>query len=206
MLLVLFVLSVLLVLLLISMRGHAEYANAKATVSVTHSNSFLHTYTCAFVSQTLQAIGLIVSNPAIRYGDYPVNKAEVTIPKDLPPRTTLIVCPVTVIANWDIQIRKYVNVGSGKPVVVLDRYHGPRRKMVMERLVNDELDVVLTSYHTLSAEYKAVYKAHSANDESTDKVKTKGKAKEKSKKPAVDKDGVNIFSHKFYRVVLDEGE
>jgi SNF2 family DNA or RNA helicase len=150
--------------------------------------------------QTLQTIGLILSNPPMGYSEYPISKLSTATSKSPTPRTTLIVCPVTVMANWDIQIRKYVNVGLGKPVVVLDRYHGPRRKMVLERLLNNELDVVLTSYHTLSADFKLVYKIESKKGES------KGQAKSKVKEVIPEEKVSNIFRYKFYRVVLDEGE
>ena len=82
-------------------------------------------------TQTLQSICLILSNrPDLNEGE---------------PRCTLIVSPVSVIANWDQQIRKFVEPNELKVGI----YHGKNRQDVLKQVKKNQLDVVLTSYETL---------------------------------------------------------
>jgi hypothetical protein len=100
------------------------------------------------------------------------------------------------MANWDIQIKKFVNSGtrSKKPYLIIDRLHGHRRKAVLHRIMNNEIDIVLTSYHTLAADYKSLAKQELSNAEPSSEQHMKSKNSKKT-----------VFDHVFYRIVLDEG-
>ena len=73
------------------------------------------------LGKTLQTIGLILSNPPEGH-NYPYRRRGLGSRKV--PRTTLIVCPLSVMANWMIQIKKFVNAGGRKRILDLTQYHG----------------------------------------------------------------------------------
>jgi hypothetical protein len=90
-----------------------------ATFPCTLTNDF---FFCSFVyRKTIQTIGLILSNPPPGQS-YPF-VARVLSAKPAP-RCTLIICPLTVISNWKIQISKFVNGRVDDKVVKLRIYHG----------------------------------------------------------------------------------
>lgn len=60
------------------------------------------------------------------------------------PGTTLIAAPVSVMSNWEQQIKRHV-LPERQPKVLI--YHGPQRKSATEL---QEYDVVITSYGKLS--------------------------------------------------------
>lgn len=64
------------------------------------------------------------------------------------PPPTLIVCPVSVISNWQQQMQTHLSENTGIKVYT---YHGPGRKTDLEEL--QEFDVVITTYSTLSQEF-----------------------------------------------------
>ena len=98
------------------------------TLTTTPLSSFFNT---TITTQTLQSICLILSNrPDLNEGE---------------PRCTLIVSPVSVIANWDQQIRKFVEPNELKVGI----YHGKNRQDVLKQVKKNQLDVVLTSYETI---------------------------------------------------------
>lgn len=99
-----------------------------STTQNTHTISHLFN---TITTQTLQSICLILSNrPDLNEGEA---------------RCTLIVSPVSVIANWDQQIRKFVEPNELKVGI----YHGKNRQDVLKQVKKNQLDVVLTSYETL---------------------------------------------------------
>jgi SNF2-related domain len=74
------------------------------------------------LGKTLQTLGLILSNPPEGQRCYPFqNRGLLRAPF---PRCTLIVCPLSVMANWTIQINKYVNVRGRQQLFKMDQYHG----------------------------------------------------------------------------------
>ncbi|KAI9104077.1 SNF2 family N-terminal domain-containing protein, partial [Phlyctochytrium arcticum] len=72
---------------------------------------------------------------------------------EVPSRATLIVCPLSTVANWEEQFASHVLEGSLKLYV----YHGINRIQDPEKLAS--YDVVLTTYNVLSLEYGRLQKA-----------------------------------------------
>ena len=98
-------------------------------------------------------------------------------------RATLIVCPLSVMGNWQQQVNEHVPEG----MLNVDIYHGPNRHEVLSKAKNGATDIVLASYHTLAAEYQ-------------------GRDEEKDRKPSAKKMKMeSILSMEFYRIILDEG-
>ena len=65
------------------------------------------------------------------------------------PKATLIVCPVSVLSNWEQQIAEHTD-GS----LSVCRYHGASKTKVTDELARH--DVVITTYGTLTADKGAV--------------------------------------------------
>jgi SNF2 family DNA or RNA helicase len=63
-------------------------------------------------------------------------------------RTTLLVCPLSVVANWEIQIKDHIKKETIKHYI----YHGNNRTQDIEELAS--YDIVITSYHTIASELK----------------------------------------------------
>lgn len=98
---------------------------------------------------------------------------------------TLIVCPLSVLSNWEKQIADHVQRGKLKTIV----YYGPGRNTSVEEL--QKADVVITTYQVVTGDHtKAV--AAAAGVEA-------GPSKKKRKT-----DG-GLMNVKWRRVVLDEG-
>lgn len=100
----------------------------------------------------------------------------------------LIVCPVSVIANWKEQIRAHVGPSS---VCNYHVYHGKDVKVKLRLLKS--CDVVITSYTTLANEYVV--------DEDGNPIS------KKAKKPKADEKLENgkLFKIPWRRIILDEG-
>jgi SNF2 family DNA or RNA helicase len=147
----------------------------------------------------MQVLGLILSNPPQGCSGYPITTLESSSVNQgntqASPRTTLIVTTNTGAAVWESYFRRHVNVDAEKPALVVDRYMGAQKTSVLKRIVNDELDVVLTTYDTLRSDFFALYPKGN-------KHKTTPK-----KKAAAQANGtLNMFMYGFYRVVLDAGK
>ncbi|KNC96716.1 uncharacterized protein SPPG_07926 [Spizellomyces punctatus DAOM BR117] len=80
---------------------------------------------------------------------------------EIPSRATLIVCPLSTVANWEEQFGSHVKEGAVKIYV----YHGPNRCQDPTVLAN--YDVVLTTYNVLSLEYGKNQKARSKQVDSS---------------------------------------
>ncbi|KAI1378424.1 SNF2 family N-terminal domain-containing protein [Hypoxylon crocopeplum] len=65
----------------------------------------------------------------------------------LPP--TLIVVPLAVLSNWEVEIKKHFQPNSVNYIV----YHGPKRKTILETIHMNE--IVLTTYETLKIDISA---------------------------------------------------
>lgn len=63
------------------------------------------------------------------------------------PKTTLIVCPVTVMQNWVSQIETHVKDDTLRVAL----YHGPNRHELLNQL--GEIDVLISSYQTISYDF-----------------------------------------------------
>ena len=152
------------------------------------------------LGKTLQTIGLILAAPPVDYpyppgrendGDEEAATSTAMQVQKEPAvvRTgrvcTLIVCPVSVMSNWDQQIKKYVKEG----VLRVEIFQGPRRtQQLYQPLQDGQIDVLLVSYHTLAADYD---KAFGKADDNGNRSKKKNKMR-------------SIFNIPFHRIVLDE--
>jgi SWI/SNF-related matrix-associated actin-dependent regulator of chromatin subfamily A3 len=111
------------------------------------------------LGKTVQSIALILANPA----------------EGKSPKCTLIVCPLSVILNWEKQINDYVNKKFKVTV-----WAGGDREKHLDDLFRNKTDVLIVSYGTLSSDYKNFKKS---NEEDADP---------------------SIFDVVFHRVILDE--
>lgn len=98
----------------------------------------------------MQTTALILANPPPGQKGYPFLQSR---NKTDAPRATLVVCPVSVISNWSIQLKKFVAKEARLKVEI---YHGPNRAEVLEKVVENKIDVLLTSFDTLASDYKIV--------------------------------------------------
>lgn len=64
-------------------------------------------------------------------------------------RATLLVCPLSTVANWEIQIKEHIKPGTFKYYI----YHGPNRIKDAKKLA--EYDLVITTYGSVSSELRA---------------------------------------------------
>jgi SWI/SNF-related matrix-associated actin-dependent regulator of chromatin subfamily A3 len=111
------------------------------------------------LGKTLQSIALILVNPAKRKS----------------PKCTIVVCPLSVIENWETQINDYV--GNKLKVSV---WAGSSREKLLVPLSHNQIDVLIVSYSTLASDFKNF---KNSNDED---------------------DNFSIFNVNFHRVILDE--
>ncbi|CAB9512414.1 regulator of chromatin subfamily A member 3-like 1 [Seminavis robusta] len=114
------------------------------------------------LGKTLQTIATILSNPP---DDYRYGKS---VDSDIP-ICTVIVCPKTVISNWLEQIDTFVKPGTFRVQV----YTGTpkQRSKIIEKVQDNEIDILLSSYETISAEFKEDakdYKINTIHDEKTE--------------------------------------
>lgn len=138
------------------------------------------------LGKTMQAIGLILSNPPAGQKGYPYIPARSKGTNRN--RCTLIICPLSVIANWTLQIRRHVNMGGRKEILKVGVYHGPNRKNMIPLIQHNQVDIVLTSYQTLAYDYRQYI------DESDKKKPKKAKCYENE---------IFIFDLCLHRIILD---
>jgi SWI/SNF-related matrix-associated actin-dependent regulator of chromatin subfamily A3 len=91
------------------------------------------------LGKTVQSIALILANPA----------------EGKSPKCTLIVCPLSVILNWEKQINDYVNKKFKVTV-----WAGGDRKKHLDDLFENKTDVLIVSYDTLASDYKNFKKSN----------------------------------------------
>lgn len=144
------------------------------------------------LGKTLQTLGLILSNPPEGQKSYPYK--ERSLCSNAPPRCTLIVCPVTVVSNWVLQIRKHVNGNIDNKVLKVATYHGSNREKSVPLVQYNKVDILITSYHTLAADLKKL-EAEAADPAAF---------KKKQKKRKISGNQLSIFDVAFHRLVLDE--
>ncbi|ORZ38954.1 SNF2 family N-terminal domain-domain-containing protein [Catenaria anguillulae PL171] len=93
------------------------------------------------LGKTIQVLALILSSPT---GTPFLPAAESCGVSDHFCNTTLIVCPLSVVSNWESQIRQHVETSRLKYYV----FHGPQRKRDHKYL--SSFDLVITTYETLA--------------------------------------------------------
>jgi SNF2 family DNA or RNA helicase len=170
------------------------------------------------LGKTLQTIALLLANPPVgKDGSkaYPYKRAAGRGPKA--PRCTLIVSPVSVMANWMMEIDKFVN--KQDKVVNVAIYQGNSRERELMRVKRHEVDVFICSYQTLVADFKKynAYQEAMLEAEVKEDDKTRRPAAKRAKEdPDVDYisslerkkrkqwPGVWIYKMLFHRIVLDE--
>eukprot|EP00980_Cylindrotheca_fusiformis_P021352 scaffold8235_cov113-Cylindrotheca_fusiformis.AAC.6 len=106
-------------------------------------------------------------------------------------KCTLVVCPVSVMANWTQQVQDHVPEGK----LILQVYHGHNRQEILEQKVQqeDSVDILLVSYHTLAAEYSATFGSTDLQPKEHQQAPMCKKRKRET-----------IFDVHFHRIVLDE--
>ncbi|KAF8622719.1 hypothetical protein AX15_006810 [Amanita polypyramis BW_CC] len=103
------------------------------------------------------------------------------IPSDYS-KTTLIVCPLSILSNWEQQVQDHCVPDVIKYIV----YHGTNRSLGPQELT--KYDIVITTYQTVSGEY---------TNDSTNGLSGPSKKRRKS--------GKTLFSIPWKRIILDEG-
>jgi len=116
---------------------------------------------------------------------FPVSMRPTPVAGRATTRCTLIVCPVSVMSNWQHQVNEHVEEG----VLTMRMYHGANRTEILPDVKAGEVDILLVSYHTLAAEYGNAYSNGDGGDD--------GPKKKKIRKES-------IFDIDFHRIVLDE--
>jgi len=141
------------------------------------------------------------------------------------PNVTLVICPLSVITNWEMQLKRHVR--KDNPLKIYT-YHGSDRRKKDKKSLK-EYDVIITTYSIVSQEWKdpdaekrkrtstesKVSNAAHAKDEPNsqkhesggkdDKGKGNANGKDTSKKNPKPKPKKSpLFALKFLRVVLDE--
>lgn len=96
--------------------------------------------TCSSVVQQFPAVS---PNPAVA-GSTKLSRQETA---KMGPRPTLVICPLSVLSNWQYQFDNHVHVG----LLNVYTYYGSERTKDQNLLA--EQDVVLTTYQTLSSEF-----------------------------------------------------
>ncbi|ODV77728.1 uncharacterized protein CANTADRAFT_54768 [Suhomyces tanzawaensis NRRL Y-17324] len=139
------------------------------------------------LGKTIQAIALILSNK----------------PKDLDYKTTLIIAPVSLLRQWAAEIESKLKSNCALKIAI---YHGGVKKSLAKFKDIESFDVLLTSYGTLSSEWKRHFKEAIASfkSEKKDSIATfmprfedGGKS---YKSPFFCKEST------FHRIILDEAQ
>mmetsp|Transcript_48711 Transcript_48711/g.54492 ORF Transcript_48711/g.54492 Transcript_48711/m.54492 type:complete len:756 (-) Transcript_48711:139-2406(-) len=89
------------------------------------------------LGKTMQTLGLILSN----------------LPKARSPICTLIVCPKTVISNWINQMEDFLTPGRLR-VLIYNGTPKQRSKMIQQVIKNNTVDILLSTYETIAAEFE----------------------------------------------------
>eukprot|EP00029_Vermamoeba_vermiformis_P000102 TRINITY_DN1010_c0_g1_i1.p1 TRINITY_DN1010_c0_g1~~TRINITY_DN1010_c0_g1_i1.p1 ORF type:complete len:969 (+),score=222.02 TRINITY_DN1010_c0_g1_i1:132-3038(+) len=133
------------------------------------------------MGKTLEMLSLVVSNPlnledsSQRSGSY------------IPSKTTLIICPLSVLHQWYSEIKRHTQKDSISVYI----YHGANRRGDLNYLT--QFDIVLTTYATLATEFPSQGK------------QAKGKKADLEAPIPHEKKGP-ILQVPWYRVILDEAQ
>lgn len=129
-------------------------------------------------------------------------------------KATLIVCPLTIVSNWEEQIKEHWKAGKQPSIYI---YHGPGRSTDAHYV--GSYDIVMTTYATLASEFanQHTWIAGGENEEESegeefeevdangDPVAGKQKQRSKKRKRHTGKEAPNTLQRiEWFRIVLDE--
>lgn len=148
------------------------------------------------LGKTLQTIGLILSSRPTGVRSYPIKR-------DMPdtPRCTLIVAPVSVMANWAQEFKKFVNTDAQGEVLKIAFYQGYKRHTTLAQVQAGSLDVLIASYETVAADLKKAQ--HFGKQQDGDHQQDSGSDDEEAE-AITEVRHDTIFDVLFHRLVLDE--
>eukprot|EP00943_MAST-04B_sp_MAST-4B-sp1_P005376 g5376.t1 len=112
------------------------------------------------------------------------------------PKTTLIICPTSVLATWLSQISQHVCDGYLNVLL----YHGSNRNTNPDVLKN--YDIILTSYGTVNHEFRSLTENGSSSSNNNNNGGMNGNKKRKHGASSSSSQG--LFALNYHRVVLDE--
>jgi SNF2-related domain len=98
---------------------------------------------------------------------------------------------------WESYIEQHVNLDYETPILVVRRYAGERQQEAQSSMVLNQADIVLVSYDVLFDQFAQLY-SKNKKEHSRYNITVKAVMEDKST--------FNIFTYRFYRVVLDEGK
>jgi len=156
------------------------------------------------LGKTLQIIALISSTSTKTVAMQPriaESSSLITLDRNnrpyVPP--TLIVCPLSVMSNWQHQVESHV-VENHLRICV---YHGPQREKDIRKLKS--YDVILTTYNILASEYIDPEEEEKKRNKRRGKAAASSVSDSPTSSPSlVVENDSPLFRIKFFRVILDE--
>eukprot|EP00536_Pseudo-nitzschia_multiseries_P013974 jgi/Psemu1/327386/estExt_fgenesh1_pg.C_6390001 len=142
------------------------------------------------LGKTLQVIALLLAAPPPSSALVGAKKANLR----KQPQCSMIVCPVSVMSNWQQQIKQHVQDG----VLNVGVYQGPSRGKLLQKVQDGEINVLLVSYHTLAADYTKEFGKPGNGNTINDDRKMLSRPTKKQKRVE------SIFDIEFHRICLDE--
>ncbi|OCK82369.1 hypothetical protein K432DRAFT_380483 [Lepidopterella palustris CBS 459.81] len=100
------------------------------------------------LGKTLSILSLLMHQESLRAADEWSRKAPQEQNLVRNNKATLLVCPVSTVANWEEQLKAHIKPGSLRYYI----YHGPGRIQDVDELA--KYDIVITTYSTIATEYK----------------------------------------------------
>ncbi|KAI5955214.1 hypothetical protein KGF54_001775 [Candida jiufengensis] len=134
------------------------------------------------LGKTIQTLALILANKS----------------KDPNRKTTLIIAPVSLLRQWAAEVQSKTKPSCNLEVGI---YHGDEKRDMVTFSAMKKCDIVLTSYGTLSSEWKKHYKEEiHANKEFKGYIPKNNEGGQSYESPFFSKTSF------FYRIVLDEAQ
>ncbi|KAM6572636.1 DNA repair protein RAD16 isoform X1 [Cannabis sativa] len=101
------------------------------------------------MGKTIQAISLVLAKRELYRASGVTSDSSEGTSTDLPRiKSTLVICPVVAVNQWENEIDKFTSKGSTKVLV----YHGANRGKVSKKF--SDYDFVLTTYSIVEADYR----------------------------------------------------
>ena len=100
------------------------------------------------LGKTLSILSLVVGSLDSKWADQaPPEVEDGEIPLERNAKTTLLVAPLSTLANWEEQIRMHIKPGT----LTYNVYHGSNRSTDLDLLAG--YDMIITTYAIISSEY-----------------------------------------------------